>query len=87
MFSACAAAVATLRPEPGGRLAAAVSRRRALSRDQPVTVDHLVQNLPLFFFEAFTYALAYLVVISARDAIDNPLSMPHDGHHFAGILT
>jgi hypothetical protein len=27
------------------------------------------------------------VVISARDAIDNPLPMPDDGHHFAGIPT
>jgi hypothetical protein len=41
----------------------------------------------LSFFEAFPYALANLVVISARDDIDSPLSMPHDGHHFAGILT
>jgi hypothetical protein len=26
-------------------------------------------------------------VTSARDAIDNPLPMLHDDHHFAGILT
>jgi hypothetical protein len=31
--------------------------------------------------------LAYLLVISAREATDNPLSMPHDGRRFAGILT
>ncbi len=75
------------RPEPGGRLAAAVSRRRALSRDQPVTATTSSRILPLSFFDAFAYALAYLVVISARDAIDNPLFMPHDGHRFAGIPT
>ncbi|WP_279637768.1 hypothetical protein [Mycobacterium innocens] len=39
------------------------------------------------FFEAFTYDLANLAVISARDVIDNPLPMPHNSHHFAGILT
>jgi hypothetical protein len=79
--------LATLRPEPGGRFAAAVSLRRALSRDQPVTSTTWSRICPLSFFEVFTYALAYLVVISARDVIDNPLSMPHDGHQFAGILT
>jgi hypothetical protein len=31
--------------------------------------------------------LAYLVLISARDAIDNPLSMPQHGHRYAGIPT
>ncbi|WP_343602947.1 hypothetical protein [Mycobacterium sp.] len=39
------------------------------------------------FFDAFPYALAYFVVISARDVIDNPLSMPDDGHRFAGTFT
>nr|WP_304486958.1 PE family protein [Mycobacterium tuberculosis] len=29
----------------------------------------------------------YLLVTSARDLIDNPLPMPHDGHHVAGIFT
>ncbi|CKN79182.1 Uncharacterised protein [Mycobacterium tuberculosis] len=38
-------------------------------------------------FKACTYALAYLLVTSARDLIDNPLPMPHDGHHVAGIFT
>jgi hypothetical protein len=76
---------ATLRP-PGDRFAAAVSLRRALSRDQPVTSTTWSRISPLFFFEAFPYALANLVVISARDVIDSPLSMPHDGHRFAGIL-
>jgi hypothetical protein len=32
----------------------------------------------LFFLQAFPYALANLVVTSARDLIDSPLSMPHD---------
>ncbi|WP_214515372.1 hypothetical protein, partial [Mycobacterium tuberculosis] len=27
------------------------------------------------------------VQTSARDLIDNPLPMPHDGHHVAGIFT
>jgi len=35
---------------------------------------------------AFAYDLAYLLVISTRDDIDNPLSMPGERHHFAGIL-
>ena len=30
---------------------------------------------------------AYLVVISARDVIDNPFLMPHDAHRYAGIPT
>jgi hypothetical protein len=78
---------ALLRPDPGGRIAAAVSLRRALSRDHPVTSTTWSRTFPLSFFAAYTYALANLVVISARDVIDNPLSMPHDGHRFAGILT
>ena len=71
----------------GGQCGADVNRRRALSRDQPVHSTTWSRICPLAFFEAFTYALAYLVVTSARVDIDNPLSMPHDGHHFAGILT
>ncbi|OOK66246.1 hypothetical protein BZL29_7674 [Mycobacterium kansasii] len=63
-----------------------MSLRRALSRDQPVTSTTWSRICPLLFFEAFTYALANLVVISARDVIDNPHSMPDDGHRFAGIL-
>jgi len=78
---------AQLRPDPGDRLAAAASRRRALSRDHPVTSTTWSRTFPLSFFAAFTYALAYLVVISARDDIDSPLSMPDEGHRFAGILT
>ena len=71
---------------PGG-LAAAVNRRRALSRDQPVTSTTSSRIRPLSFFAAFTYALAYLAVISARDGIDNPLPMPHHAHRYAGIPT
>ena len=56
---------ATCRPDPADRFAASASRRRALSRDQPVTDDDLVEDLPFCFFLAFTYALAYLLVISA----------------------
>ena len=39
---------------------------------------------PSSFFEALRYALAYLLVTSARDDIDNPLLMPHHAHRFAG---
>ncbi len=72
---------------PAACFAAAISRRRALSRDQPVTETTSSRIRPLSFFAAFTYALAYLVVISARDVIDNPLFMPHDAHRYAGIPT
>ena len=72
---------------PAGCCAAATSRRRALSRDQPVTDTTSSSTRPLSFFAAFTYALAYLVVTSARDVIDNPLLMPHDAHRYAGIPT
>jgi hypothetical protein len=41
---------------------------------------------PLSFFEARAYTLAYLLVISARDDIDNTLPMPGERHRFAGIL-
>ena len=50
-------------------------------------LHYLIQNLTLVLLRAFTYALAYLVVISARDDIDNPLPMPDESHHFAGIFT
>ena len=39
------------------------------------------------FFDAVVYAFAYLVVISVRDVIDNPLPMPEQRHGFAGIPT
>ena len=72
---------------PGGRFAAEVSRRRALSRDQPVTPTTWPRIRPLSFFEALTYTLAYLVVTSARDIIDNPFLMPDNAHRYAGIPT
>ncbi len=73
-------------PAPGGRCAALVSRRRALSRDQPVTDTTSSRIRPLSLSAALN-ALAYLVVISARDVIDNPLHMPHDAYRYAGIPT
>jgi hypothetical protein len=39
-------------------------------------LDHWPRIRPLSFLEAFTYALAYLLVTSARDVIDNPFLMP-----------
>src|SRR5664279_1465452 len=78
---------ATCLPPPGGRFAASASRRRALSRDQPVTPITSSRIRPLSFFEAFAYALAYLVVTSARDDIDNSFPMPDNAHRFAGIPT
>ncbi len=68
-------------------MAAAVNRRLALSRDQPVTDITSSMIRPGSFLFAFTYACAYLVVTSARDCIDNPLSMPHHAHRYAGIPT
>jgi hypothetical protein len=52
-----------------------------------VTVTTRPRIWPLSFFEDFTYALANFAVISARDGIDSPLSMPVEDHRFAGILT
>ena len=40
---------------------------------------------PRSFFEALTYPLAYFTVISARDGIDNPSSMPPTVPDYAGI--
>jgi len=57
--------------------------RRADHRYTPATPP-TVKSL-LSFLEACTYALAYLVVTSARDIIDNPLLMPHHARRFAGI--
>ncbi len=62
-------------------------RRRALSRDQPVTETTSSNTLPLSFFLAFTYAFAYLVVTSALDRIDSSLRTPPERHRFAGIPT
>ncbi len=78
---------ATCRPTPGGRAAAATSRRLALSRDHPVTSTTWSRTRPLSFFAARAYALAYLLVTSARDVIDNSLLMPRHAHRFAGIPT
>jgi len=58
-----------------------------LSRDQPVTATISFGIRPLVGVSAALTALAYLVVISARDVIDSPLSMPHDTHRYAGIPT
>lgn len=38
------------------------------------------------FLAAFAYALAYLLVTSARVAIDSSLPMPRQHHRFAGTL-
>ncbi|MBA2717356.1 MAG: hypothetical protein H0U51_09950 [Propionibacteriales bacterium] len=68
-------------------MAAATSRRRALSRDHPVTSTTASRIRPLSFLLAFTYAFAYLLVTSARDVIDNSLLMLPYAHRFAGIPT
>lgn len=70
----------------GRGFAARTSRRRALSRDQPVTATTSSNNWPRSFFDARTYPLAYFAVISARTVIDNSLPIP-EHHHYAGILT
>lgn len=83
------ASISTLLAHPGGEIAARpgarcvapANRLRALSRDQPVTET----TCPLSFLLAFTYALAYLLVTSARDRIDNSLLSPHQRYRFAGI--
>lgn len=77
----------TCRPVPGGRFAAATSRRRALSRDQPVTDITSSRTRPLSVLLAFAYAFAYLLVTSVRDCIDNLFLMPHHTYRFAGIPT
>ena len=66
---------------------AEISRRRALSRDHPVTPTTSSRIRPLSPFAAFTYVLPYLVVTSARDIIDNPFLMPEDAHRYVGIPT
>lgn len=48
-------------------------------------LDHLIPDPTLSFFDNRRYARAYLIVISAGDAIDNPLPMTHDTHPVAGI--
>lgn len=79
---ACEASQRPAGPAPGDRSAAATRRRRALSRDHPVR-PRPARTLPLSFFEAFAYALAYLVVTSAREVIDSSLLMPDQGYRFA----
>ena len=74
------------RPDPG-RHAAATSRRRALSRDQPVTDTTSSRTRPFCFLPALRYAFAYLLVISALDFIDNSLPIPQQTHRYAGIPT
>lgn len=61
---------------PGGSFAARTRRRRALSRDQPVTATTSSSTRPLSFFDATAYAFANLLVTSARDPIDNSLPIP-----------
>jgi hypothetical protein len=56
-----------------------------LSRDQPVTATTSSNSRPRSFFDAALYALAYLLVISAREVIDNSLLIPAQRHGFAGI--
>ena len=79
--------VATERPAPGGLCVALVSRRRALSRDQPVTDTTSSSIRPFVRLSAARNDRAYLVVTSARDVIDNPLFMPYHAHRYAGIPT
>jgi hypothetical protein len=67
--------------------AALVSRRRALSRDQPVTDTTSSRIRPFVRLSAALNARAYLVVISARDVIENPLLMPNHARRYAGIPT
>ena len=78
-------------PTPAATSPASVSRRRALSRDQPVTETTSSRIWPRTFFPALTYVLAYRVVTSARDLIDSPPSMSQGGTQqpprFAGILS
>ena len=57
-----------------GSLLQKTRRRRALSRDQPVTSTTASNTRALVLLRGLrNYALAYLVVTSARDVIDNPL--------------
>ena len=75
---------ATFRPAPGRR-AAASSRRRALSRDQPVTDTTSSRALPFSAFPAFKHAFGYRLVTSALQAIDNSRLMTQQRHRFPGI--
>lgn len=70
----------------GRGFAASASRRRALSRDQPVFATTSSKSLPCCFFDALAYAVAYFAVISTRADIDNSLPC-HDRRRFAGILS
>lgn len=79
------ATTATFTVNRPGSCLAAMSRRRALSRDQPVTPTTSSNNRPRPFFDAAFYAFACLLVISAREVIDNPSSCPAQRHGFAGI--
>src|SRR6478752_2630904 len=58
-------------PPPGPGMPA--SRRRALSRDHPVTDVTSSRMRPIARLSAALNALACLVVTSVRDIIDNPL--------------
>ncbi len=80
-------ATATCLPPPGGRFAAAHSRRRALSLDHPFTPTTSSRIRPLSPFPAFTYVLAYFDVTSAREFIDSSVSLPNNDHRYAGIPT
>ena len=77
-------ALRRLSPTPGGRLAAATRRRRALSRLQPVTAQTSSRIRPLSFFDALVYALAYFPVISALACTRQPTSHAHHGPQLRG---
>ena len=62
---------------PGGRLAAATKRRRALSRLQPVTAQTSSRIHPLSFFDALVHTLAYFPVISTLACTRQPTSQAH----------
>jgi hypothetical protein len=61
---------------PGGADALALSRLRALSRDQPVSSHTVSRISPFSFLDALAYASAYLRVISALPAIENSFPIP-----------
>lgn len=75
-------------PAPFGvGFAAADRRHRPLSRDHPVTATTSSSNRPLSFFDALAYSRAYFLVISALDAIDNPIPIPAEAHASRAFLT
>ena len=64
-----------------------VTLRLARRRRWAIPLDSEITTAAQSPFAAFTYALAYLVVTSAREFIDNSFSMPNNDHRYAGIPT